>query len=457
MNSYLYLMAIEKREHISEHSSSIVSSEKHDDGEVIIHGRKKRSPFMWIPCLFAAEEIPTAMVTFVALLMFIQFGAGITRATLFVSLLLSPWMLKSFFRLKVKHAGNFKMWIHIIEFFIFVVLLGTAFYINDFHANHIGLLCCMFVISLLCSWHNLVARMYYEQILSHREQRIYRPTKHISTQASAVMTYGVLMIVVGFLEIFFRDIHRAWAMENYLVAGVFFIFFCFNIFFLPSPNKWQPYRYASLSHTIRKEMDSIERLRTKPNASRVLIFLFFLLLPQSLMFCPRVFFLLAPQDGGGLSCSLQDIGFAQGTIGIIAFTAGAFLARHLEKRLRFSQLFPLLAVVLTLSPLCYVYMSHFPPVGNLLVISICSFVAQFFFGFGLHGCILFVRFFSNDRYRNTTNLFYLPLIIGEMLLPIAFSGWLTQHLGFAHYFLLDASTAVIAWIIIVGQLKNRTI
>ena len=447
-------MAIQKRDHISA-SSSIISSEKHEE-EVNVHGRKKCSPFLWIPCLFAAEEIPTAMVTFVALLMFIQFGAGITRATLFVSLLLSPWMLKSFFRLKVKHAGNFKTWIHIIEFFIFVVLLGTAFYINDFHANHVGVLCCMFVISLLCSWHNLVARMYYEQILSSREQRIYRPTKHISTQASAVMTYGVLMIVVGFLEIFFRDIHRAWAMENYLVAGVFFIFFCLNLFFLPSPSTWQPYRYASLSHTIRREMDSIERLRSKPKASRVLIFLFFLLLPQSLMFCPRVFFLLAPQDGGGLSCSLQDIGFAQGTIGIIGFTAGAFLARHLEKRHCFYQIFPLLAVVLTLSPLCYVYMSHFPPVGNLFIISICSFVAQFCFGFGLHGCILFVRFFSNDRYRNTTNLFYLPLIIGEMLIPIAASGWLSQHLGFAHYFLMDASTAVIAWIIIGVQMKNRT-
>ena len=448
-------MAIQKRDHISAVSSSIISSEKHEE-EVNVHGKKKCSPFLWIPCLFAAEEIPTAMVTFVALLMFIQFGAGITRATLFVSLLLSPWMLKSFFRLKVKHAGNFKTWIHIIEFFIFVVLLGTAFYINDFHANHVGVLCCMFVISLLCSWHNLVARMYYEQILSSREQRIYRPTKHISTQVSAVMTYGVLMIVVGFLEIFFRDIHRAWAMENYLVAGVFFIFFCLNLFFLPSPSTWQPYRYASLSHTIRREMDSIERLRTKPKASRVLIFLFFLLLPQSLMFCPRVFFLLAPQDGGGLSCSLQDIGFAQGTIGIIGFTAGAFLARHLEKRHFFYQIFPLLAVVLTLSPLCYVYMSHCPPVGNLFIISICSFVAQFCFGFGLHGCILFVRFFSNDRYRNTTNLFYLPLIIGEMLIPIAASGWLSKHLGFAHYFLMDASTAVIAWIIIGVQMKNRT-
>jgi PAT family beta-lactamase induction signal transducer AmpG len=98
-------------------------------------------------------------------------------------------------------------------------------------------------------------------------------------------------------------------------------------------------------------------------------------------------------------------------------------------------------------------MSFFPPVGNLLIISICSFIAQFCFGFGLHGCIFFVRFFSNDRYRNTTNLLYLPLIIGEMLLPIALSGWLSQHLGFELYFIIDAATALIAWGVIL--IKNE--
>ncbi|MBQ2340154.1 MAG: hypothetical protein II386_04805 [Bacteroidaceae bacterium] len=323
-------------------------------------GSAGSSPYLWIPFLFAAEEIPSAMVTFVALLMFIQFGAGAMRATIYTALLLTPWMLKSFVRLKVKQMGNFKTWIHVIEALIFVVLLGTAFYINDFHAGNVGLFFCMLLISILCSWHNLVARMYYERILSAREQRYYNPTKHISTQASAVLTYGVLIIFVGFLEIFLRDINRAWAMENYLLAGVFLIFFCLNLLFLPSPLRLKSYRYESFSHTFRKEMDALERIKAKPHANRALIFLFFLLLPQALMFCPRVFFLLAPQESGGLNCSLQDIGFAQGTIGVIAFTLGAFLARRVEKNRSMSQLFPLMAVVLTLSPISYMLLALFP-------------------------------------------------------------------------------------------------
>lgn len=422
-------------------------------------GRKgAHSPYLWIPFLFAAEEIPTAMVTFVALLMFIQFGAGAMRATFYTALLLTPWMLKSFVRLKVKQMGNFKTWIHVIEALIFVVLLGTAFYINDFHAGNVGLFFCMLLISILCSWHNLVARMYYERILSAREQRYYNPTKHISTQASAVMTYGVLIIFVGFLEIFLRDINRAWAMENYLLAGVFLIFFCLNLLFLPSPRRLKPYRYdplarrsQSFSQTIRKEMNALERIKAKPHASRVLFFLFFLLLPQALMFCPRVFFLLAPQESGGLNCSLQDIGFAQGTIGVIAFTLGAFLARNVEKHRSMSKTFPLMAVVLTLSPISYMLLALFPQVGNMFAICLCTFTAQFCFGFGLHACIVFVRFFSGDRYRNTTNFFYLPLIIGEMLLPIAASGWLSLHLGYTLYFILDASTAIISWLLLFTQ------
>ena len=442
-----------KESSIDKKDGRVSSPVSRQEGEAVgsMNRGSGSSPYLWIPFLFAAEEIPSAMVTFVALLMFIQFGAGAMRATIYTALLLTPWMLKSFVRLKVKQMGNFKTWIHVIEALIFVVLLGTAFYINDFHAGNVGLFFCMLLISILCSWHNLVARMYYERILSAREQRYYNPTKHISTQASAVLTYGVLIIFVGFLEIFLRDINRAWAMENYLLAGVFLIFFCLNLLFLPSPLRLKSYRYESFSHTFRKEMDALERIKAKPHANRALIFLFFLLLPQALMFCPRVFFLLAPQESGGLNCSLQDIGFAQGTIGVIAFTLGAFLARRVEKNRSMSQLFPLMAVVLTLSPISYMLLALFPQVGNMFPICICTFTAQFCFGFGLHACIVFVRFFSSDRYRNTTNFFYLPLIIGEMLVPIAASGWLSLHLGYTLYFILDASTAIISWLLLLTQ------
>ena len=52
-----------------------------------MNSNKLHSPWYWIPCLFAAEEIPSAVVTYVALLMFLQFGTSTTLATLYGALL----------------------------------------------------------------------------------------------------------------------------------------------------------------------------------------------------------------------------------------------------------------------------------------------------------------------------------------------------------------------------------
>ena len=52
----------------------------------------------WLPSLLAAEAIPSAMITFVALLLFVQLGVGWGESTLLCALLTLPWVLKSWLR-----------------------------------------------------------------------------------------------------------------------------------------------------------------------------------------------------------------------------------------------------------------------------------------------------------------------------------------------------------------------
>ena len=76
----------------------------------------------WIPSLFAAEAIPSAMITFVALLMFVQLGVGWGESTLLCGLLMLPWVLKSFLRDKVRRMGHFQHVLRVVELLIFFVL-----------------------------------------------------------------------------------------------------------------------------------------------------------------------------------------------------------------------------------------------------------------------------------------------------------------------------------------------
>ena len=337
--------------------------------------KKQYSPWIWIPSLCVAEEIPAAVVMFVAVLMFLQFGADEGMAALYSGLLFLPWVMKSYLYSKVRKAGSFKRRLHWVELMMFVCLMGIAVYISEAKVRAWLLFVFLYVLSCLCAWHELLSRMYYARMLEPREQRLYGNTKMVSSQMALVVTYGVLIIVAGFFEVFFRSYQKAWAMESSLVAGGFLVFCVLNLVVLPHLRVPQPYRYESVADTVKNEWHIVSRIRQKPHIFPILLSLFFLLLPQSLMFNPRVFFLLASSERGGLDCSFQDVGFAQGTIGVLAFSIGIALGRALMRRYGNRSMFGMTAVVLTLSPVPYMLMARQPQLDNMFLLCFMTFVA----------------------------------------------------------------------------------
>lgn len=416
----------------------------------MISVRKRFSPWLWIPCLFAAEEIPSAVVVFVALLMFLQFGADETMASLFSGLLFLPWVLKSYFYTKVNmmKPQAFKRRIHLVELLMFACLMLIAIYLNDYRVEAWVLFLFMFVLSFLCAWHELLSRLYYNRMLTPREQRVYGNTKMIASQVSLVMTYGLLIIVAGFFEVFFRSYQKAWAMESSLVAGGFLVFCVLNVVVLQMPRHYGHYRRETFAGAVQHEWRVVERIRQKPHVAKLLLSLFFLLLPQALMFNTRVFFLLASVDEGGLDCSVQEVGFAQGTVGVIAFSVGLGVGRFWMNRYGVRKMFWGMVTALTLSPLSYMLMSHVPQPDDLFLLCSMTFFAQILFGIGLNVCGAFVRYTSGGRYRNTINYLYVPLVASAMFVPMMLSGWLSTMLGYSCFFSVCVAMAPVSWVIV---------
>lgn len=402
----------------------------------------------WLPTLFAAESIPFALVTFVALLMFVQQGAGWGRATLLCALLMLPWVLKSFVREKVRHFGHFAWVLKVVEWCMLVALLGLAFAFDRYRYSVPRIFVCLFMLSCLCAWHELAARMYYERMLFPRWQRMYNGTKIFFSQTAQVVTYGVLIMTVGALQVFYHNrpdaMSFAWNVTVYMLAGVFLLLVLYNSFVLRRPPVGNSSQSGSLAHAVRAEVQVIDRISHKPHWIAVVLGLFVVLLPQALMFHTRVLFLLAPKADGGLGCTMLYVGFAQGTIGVMAFSIALGLGHRLLTRRGVRRTFWLFAVPLGLSPFVYWLMTVLPP-PNLFWLCCATFAAQFCFGLGLNLCVAFVRYISDDRYRNTINYLYIPLVATVMIVPMALSGWLLQRLGFAQFFAVDALCALPAW------------
>ena len=408
------------------------------------------SPWTGVPTLFGAEEVPSAMVTFGALLMFLQCGASPARATLCAALLFLPWTLKSFVRSWIRRRGHFRHTIHWLEAAIFLSLVLVAL---SFPYGQGALFASLMLTSLLCSWHELTARMYYERMLRPPLQCVFTTPKIFFSQTAVVLTYGMLIIAVGGLQVYYRHIQHAWSTGCYLLAGGFALFALYHLAALRPPAVGNRGASHTVSGSVKAEVHIIDRIRQKPGWLAPVISLFFLLLPQSLMFFTRTIYLYESRAQGGLGCSIQEIGFAQGTVGVMAFCLGLTLGRRLLLRGSPRRSFWLFAVALGLSPLVYLYMTLSPP-ASLRGICACTCLAQFCFGLGLYACRLPVRYISGERYRNTINLLYIPLVATCLIPPAALSGWLASVCGYRLFFLLDALTAPLGWLVTILAMRR---
>ncbi len=381
------------------------------------------------------------MITFVALLMFLQLGIGWEWSTLLCGLLSLPWVLKSFVREKVRRVGRFAIVLRIIEACIFGTLVASAFSFSTSTSWRIELIfITLLVLCMFCAWHELAARMYYERMLRPQEQRIYNAPKMFFSQASTVITYGAMIMVVGALEVFYHNRRHAitlsWSTAIYLLAGFYLLLFLYNFFVLRSPRVGDRHQSETLRSAVRAEVHVIDRILHKRHWLSIIACLFFYLLPQSLLFYTRVLFLYAPHSQSGLGCTLQWIGLAQGTVGVVAFSAALGFGYWLERQPRYYRFNKAAFLLMGISPLVYHAMTLWPP-ATLGWLCVATFVAQAAFGLGLNACFPFVRYISGERYRSTINYLYIPLVSLVMLPAIAASGWLVAHLGFHLFFALD--------------------
>lgn len=307
--------------------------------------------------------------------------------------------------------------------------------------NGVAIFSALFIISLTTAWHEVQAEaFYFYRLRSHLNQFYDMPRLFVS-QSMVVVTYGLLIILVGTLQVLYRSIFVSWAIGFRVMAGVMALYLLWHVFVLP--------RMVEPLHPVvrQRTIDLFSRrfsARSHNAGMKLYLFTFFLLLPQALMFYTRVLFLLAPEDKGGLSCSIQELGFAHGVVGAIAFGAGLLFSRHLKvkplnrkKRLNVSFLF---SNTVLLSPLVYLCMSWFAP-KSLFVLSACTFVAQFFFGFGLHRTL---AQFGMSAYNGLR----LPIVALTMMVPVAVSAYFSDVWGFRTFFLVDSLTAVLPYLFI---------
>lgn len=389
---------------------------------------------LWTITLFAANEIPSVVVTFVALIMFLQMNIGVALSTLFAAILLLPWVAQPLMRRLLPGMGGDRWWLHFIELTMAGTLAMFALTLKNGTWWTMLVLCW---ISTLSAWHDLLARQYFMRRTTTAQDSLHLVLRALSSQMATVLTYGLMIMAVGVLQIYFRQRSQtySWALGYYLLAGAYLFITLTNMLLLRNPGHTQ-------MNVTRQWPWQQKRWKEQ------MIMLVLMLLPQGLMFYSRTVFLLTQPQLGGLGCTLQEVGFAHGTIGVIAFLAGVALGKSILNKWGENRTKWPLTICLGISPAVYLAMTQSRPEG-VWMLSAYTFVAQLMFGIGLNACRRYIENISGERYRNSVNPLYIPAISLCIMLPMTLSGLLLERLGFANFFLLDTLCAPVTWLTIL--------
>lgn len=330
--------------------------------------------------------------------------------------------------------GGDRWWLHLIE----IILAGTmALFALTLRNGMWWTMLMLAWISTLSAWHDIMAKHYFMRRTMMAQETHHLVLRALSSQMATVLTYGLMIMAVGVLQIYFRQRSQtySWALGYYILAGAYLLMTLMNMLLL---------RNAGNTEITTTRQWPWQQKRWKEH----LILLLLMLMPQGLMFYSRTVFLLAQPQEGGLGCTLQEVGFAHGTIGVIAFLTGVALGKGILNKWGENRTKWPLTICLGLSPAVYLTMTHCKPEG-VWMLSAYTLMAQLLFGIGLNACRRYIENLSGERYRNSVNPLYIPAISLCIVLPMALSGFLLERLDFKLFFMLDTLCAPITWVAIL--------
>lgn len=416
---------------------------------------KDRNPWAWIPTLYFAEGIPYVMVMIIAEMMYKRLGLSNTDAALYTSWLYLPWVIKPVWSPLVDLFKTKRWWIVIMQFFAGAGLAGVAFTIEapDFVQWTLAF---FWLVAFSSATHDIAADGFYMLALDSYRQSLFVGIRSTFYRIANIAGQGLTLMVAGNLEVYYRNIPQAWHMTIGGVAVIFLGFALYHFFILPAPKA----DHATLEDDVASAGDGEGRPAGVNGSAKVgfttimvdfgrtfktffkkdgvvlaIAFILLYRLPEALLTKVNQLFLVDPMNKGGLGLSTAEVGFANGTLGLIGLTIGGIIGGIITTRGGLKKwLWPMVWSI-TLPDLVYVYMSVAQP-ENIFVVSSCIFVEQFGYGFGFTAYMLYMLYFARGESETSHYAICTAFMAASMMVPGMFAGMLQEAVGYRDFFII---------------------
>lgn len=396
-------------------------------------GLTRDAAWAWVPTLYFAEGLPYIAVMTLSLVMYKRMGISNTEVALYTGWLNLPWVIKPLWSPFIDLLRTKRWWIVAMQALVGAGLAGIAFLIPADHFFQ-STLAVFWLMAFASATHDIAADGFYMLGLSPHRQALFVGIRSTFYRIATIAGQGLLIMFAGYLEKSERGIPYAWSMTFLVMAGLFLALFVYHAFVLPRPDSDRPAANVSARGLLREFLLTFRSFFQKEGIGVALLFMLLYRFPEAQLAKMSIPFLLDPLSEGGLGMSTEQIGFTQGTVGIIGLTIGGILGGIAVARNGLKHWLWAMVWAISLPDLVYVYLSYFPET-SLLWVNVCIFIEQFGYGFGFTAYMMYLIYFSRGTHSTAHYAICTAFMALGMMLPGMAAGWLQEQLGYRLFFI----------------------
>lgn len=393
---------------------------------------KSRSPWAWIPTLYVAEGLPYFAVNTLTVLMYTNLGIGIKEMAFYTGWLYLPWVIKPFWSPFVDLIKTKRWWTILMQFLIGICMASVAFFIptSMFFAVTLAV---FWIMAFFSATHDIAADGYYMLELSSHDQAAYVGVRSTFYRIASVLGQGGLVILAGWLERTTGNIPAAWSMV-FIVLSVFFLAVSiYHMKFMPDAPEDIPAKENGVKVILKEFCMTFVTFFQKKYVVSALAFMLLYRLPEALCIKLVQPFLVSSKAAGGLGLTTSEVGFVNGTVGVVALLLGGITGGiAISKGGLKKWLWPM-ALSLTLPCVAYCILAMLQP-DSLFWISSAVAIEQFGYGFGFSAYMLYLIYFSVGESKTSHYAFCTAFMALGMMIPGMFAGWIHEALSHINLF-----------------------
>lgn len=384
------------------------------------------SPWKWIPSLYIAEGIPYCAVNTLPVLFYCELGVSISEITAWTGLLSLPWIIRPLWSPFVDIFSTKRRWTLAMQLLMTLTMLAVAVCLptSFFFASTLAVFGCM---AFFSATHDIAADGFYMLALNDRQQADFVGIRSTFYKVATVVGQGGLTLLAGWLES--RGMHPsgAWAMVFYCLTAVFFAIWLWHTQAMPRLDADRPTGGTTPGEILRDFCHTFATFFRKHHIAAAIAFMLLFRLPEALCAKMVAIFLKSPATDGGLALSLTEIGFANGTVGVIALLAGGVLGGiaigHGGLR---RWLWPM-ACALALPCVVYCLLAIRPDM-DFSLICVAIGLEQFGYGFGLTALMMYMIYFAKGESETSHYAFCIAFSMAGVMLPGMAAGWIFEKI-----------------------------